>query len=198
MAPSKNGPESEGPIELRTTMRTNNSNNNESNENSDGGDAYIDDKIHEAYDQDAMRGGNKKDGASDPSSKMGTAARKDGHQRLGSHADDDFEDRPDGSIGTTEVIEDIAGAGTGTGTGTGTGDEGDGVVYKVYKRRWFGLVQLTLLNIVVSWDVSQPPRSPSVKSALLLVPFSSEQARVATANAIQYNTIHAYTPTYVG
>lgn len=133
-------------------MRTNNSNNNESNENSDGGDAYIDDKIHEAYDQDAMRGGNKKDGASDPSSKMGTAARKDGHQRLGSHADDDFEDRPDGSIGTTEVIEDIAGAGTGTGTGTGTGDEGDGVVYKVYKRRWFGLVQLTLLNIVVSWD----------------------------------------------
>lgn len=33
---------------------------------------------------------------------------------------------------------------------------GDGAFqfYKVYKRRWFGLVQLTLLNIVVSWDVS--------------------------------------------
>lgn len=33
---------------------------------------------------------------------------------------------------------------------------GDGTVefFKVYKRRWFGLVQLTLLNIVVSWDVS--------------------------------------------
>lgn len=32
----------------------------------------------------------------------------------------------------------------------------DGTVefFKVYKRRWFGLVQLTLLNIVVSWDVS--------------------------------------------
>ncbi len=29
-----------------------------------------------------------------------------------------------------------------------------GVEYKVYKRRWFGLVQLTLLNIIVSWDVS--------------------------------------------
>ncbi|KAK7716091.1 hypothetical protein SLS64_003243 [Diaporthe eres] len=30
----------------------------------------------------------------------------------------------------------------------------DGTVefFKVYKRRWFGLVQLTLLNIVVSWD----------------------------------------------
>lgn len=28
-------------------------------------------------------------------------------------------------------------------------------VYKVYKRRWFGLVQLTLLNIIASWDVSR-------------------------------------------
>lgn len=27
------------------------------------------------------------------------------------------------------------------------------VVYRVYKRRWFGLTQLVLLNIVVSWDV---------------------------------------------
>jgi FLVCR family MFS transporter 7 len=26
--------------------------------------------------------------------------------------------------------------------------------YRVYKRRWFGLCQLVLLNIVVSWDVS--------------------------------------------
>lgn len=28
------------------------------------------------------------------------------------------------------------------------------VVYRVYKRRWFGLVVLMLLNIVVSWGVS--------------------------------------------
>jgi len=28
--------------------------------------------------------------------------------------------------------------------------------YKVYKRRWFGVVQLVLLNTVVSWDVSSP------------------------------------------
>jgi hypothetical protein len=27
------------------------------------------------------------------------------------------------------------------------------VVYKVYKRRFWGLAQLVLLNIVVSWDV---------------------------------------------
>lgn len=26
-------------------------------------------------------------------------------------------------------------------------------VYKVYKRRFFGLFQLVLLNIVISWDV---------------------------------------------
>jgi FLVCR family MFS transporter 7 len=32
---------------------------------------------------------------------------------------------------------------------------GDGATtYKVYKRRWFGLFQLALLNIIVSWDVS--------------------------------------------
>lgn len=28
------------------------------------------------------------------------------------------------------------------------------VEYRVYKRRWFGLIQLVLLNIAVSWDVS--------------------------------------------
>lgn len=26
--------------------------------------------------------------------------------------------------------------------------------YRTYRRRWFGLAQLTLLNIIVSWDVS--------------------------------------------
>ncbi|KAK3401617.1 major facilitator superfamily domain-containing protein [Sordaria brevicollis] len=57
------------------------------------------------------------------------------------------------------------GVGLGIGMGDGVGDdderneqqverdsEGRTVVYKVYKRRWFGLVQLTLLNIIVSWD----------------------------------------------
>lgn len=34
-----------------------------------------------------------------------------------------------------------------------TGDSGP-IVWKVYKRRWFGLAQLVLLNVVVSWDVS--------------------------------------------
>lgn len=30
----------------------------------------------------------------------------------------------------------------------------DSTVYRTYKRRWFGLLQLVLLNIIVSWDVS--------------------------------------------
>jgi hypothetical protein len=30
----------------------------------------------------------------------------------------------------------------------------DSVQYRTYKRRWFGLVQLALMNIVVSWGVS--------------------------------------------
>ena len=45
------------------------------------------------------------------------------------------------------------------GAGNNGADGGDapgGRVYKVYKRRWFGLVQLVLLNIIVSWDVSSP------------------------------------------
>ena len=33
----------------------------------------------------------------------------------------------------------------------------DGRTYRTYKRRWFGVVQLVLLNIVVSWDVRSPP-----------------------------------------
>ena len=34
------------------------------------------------------------------------------------------------------------------------------VEYKVYKRRWFGLMQLVLLNIIVSWDVSSGAAFP--------------------------------------
>ena len=33
-------------------------------------------------------------------------------------------------------------------------EAGDGAAYRVYRRRWFGLAQLVLLNIIVSWDVS--------------------------------------------
>ena len=36
----------------------------------------------------------------------------------------------------------------------GEQDEQAPPVYRVYKRRWFGLMQLVLMNIIVSWDVS--------------------------------------------
>lgn len=41
-----------------------------------------------------------------------------------------------------------------TGCGAAEAAREGGIEYKVYKRRWFGLVQLTLLNIIVSFDVS--------------------------------------------
>lgn len=47
------------------------------------------------------------------------------------------------------------------GTQDGAGDNGtiasSEIEFKVYKRRWFGLVQLVLLNIIASWDVSATP-----------------------------------------
>ncbi|KAK4154970.1 major facilitator superfamily domain-containing protein [Chaetomidium leptoderma] len=59
-------------------------------------------------------------------------------------------------------MDAVTRGGTGSGGdtlappgGTGTGCDGaaaGGIEYKVYKRRWFGLVQLTLLNVIVSWD----------------------------------------------
>lgn len=55
-------------------------------------------------------------------------------------SDDDLLSEPEGvASGSTEGAGELAGDST--------------EVFKVYKRRWFGLVQLVLLNIVVSWDV---------------------------------------------
>lgn len=39
-----------------------------------------------------------------------------------------------------------------------------GPVYKVYKRRFWGLAQLVLLNIVVSWDVGSLRLSVATKN----------------------------------
>jgi hypothetical protein len=39
-----------------------------------------------------------------------------------------------------------------------TTEQGSRPVYKVYKRRFWGLAQLVLLNIVVSWDVCATSR----------------------------------------
>lgn len=42
----------------------------------------------------------------------------------------------------------------GSGDGERTSiHQGASTEYRTYKRRWFGLAQLTLMNIIVSWDV---------------------------------------------
>lgn len=46
--------------------------------------------------------------------------------------------------------------------------QGVSTEYRTYKRRWFGLAQLTLMNIIVSWDVSlEFPRHQSNKMHML-------------------------------
>ncbi|KAI0183199.1 major facilitator superfamily domain-containing protein [Xylaria flabelliformis] len=138
MAPSAHTNEPGKVIELRATSNA----NSNANSNSDGGDVDFDDKTREVYDRDdvEMRGDSKRD-----VSPFNRGARKDGLQRLPSQVDDNFGDRAE-SLASAEAIEDAGGA-----AGNG-GDDGAGTVYKVYKRRWFGLAQLTLINIVVSWD----------------------------------------------
>ena len=49
-------------------------------------------------------------------------------------------------------------AGDGDDDGGGSVEEGEeGEVYRLYKRRWFGLVAIVFLNIIASWDVSWDP-----------------------------------------
>ncbi|KAF4987530.1 hypothetical protein FGRMN_10322 [Fusarium graminum] len=62
-------------------------------------------------------------------------------QKLGSR---DFTFRENTEIGE---IEGEGGAG-----GDGSIRQGASTEYRTYKRRWFGLLQLTLMNIIVSWD----------------------------------------------
>jgi MFS transporter, FLVCR family, MFS-domain-containing protein 7 len=78
---------------------------------------------------------------------MGSSTRKDGLQRLAStSSSNDLR-----SYGAADQVEDAT---VDTTSARDSDEDLGGTVYKVYKRRWFGLVQFTLLNIVVSWDVS--------------------------------------------
>ncbi|CAK7209910.1 hypothetical protein SCUCBS95973_000603 [Sporothrix curviconia] len=61
-----------------------------------------------------------------------------------------------GNVQATKEDEDLASRGMDNsgdgGVVTGFDGHAPATEYKVYKRRWFGLLQLTLLNIIVSWD----------------------------------------------
>jgi hypothetical protein len=39
-------------------------------------------------------------------------------------------------------------------SGPSNSSSGSVPIYKTYKRRWLGVVQIMLMNIIVSWDVS--------------------------------------------
>ncbi|KAI1380347.1 MFS general substrate transporter [Hypoxylon crocopeplum] len=78
---------------------------------------------------------------------MGTGSSrttKSGHLRLASNS-------TDGDDEVLTAARDTTGSQEVENASIENGDRAS-VTYKVYKRRWFGLVQLTLLNIIVSWD----------------------------------------------
>jgi hypothetical protein len=84
-----------------------------------------------------------------------------GYQELRSEEDprDPYQDKEDGAeveLRATQSPVDGEPSTAAPGDEVRESGEGGEVAheYKVYKRRWFGLVQLTLLNIIVSWDVS--------------------------------------------
>lgn len=80
-------------------------------------------------------------------------------------------------IVATETGPDPYGPSNSLESPTRVVDEFDGPllpVYRVYKRRFFGLFQLVLLNIIVSWDVCcNPPRflSPTLIYSSQVVDF---------------------------
>jgi hypothetical protein len=86
----------------------------------------------------------KGDGVGTEAAKEGVRAAKRGRKgwwgRMNANSDGD-------------ALENI-GSRDGLLTAGVEGGQTGEVVWKVYKRRWFGLLQLVLLNIVVSWDVS--------------------------------------------
>lgn len=115
--------------------------------------------------------GSRTGSGSDSEKKSGIGSGSSGSRSASTSTDSDsgsvISTTLDGA-GTTEGAISSAGA-TAGGVGLGIGIDGAGeedgneqqverdsqgrpVIYKVYKRRWFGLVQLTLLNIIVSWD----------------------------------------------
>lgn len=110
--------------------------------------AFADDDTKEAQRQAYALGGMRSNGSSGGERRPSTTKDLDADfkptttRELGHEEDDDLERIVDGSGGDAGTLED------------GSVVDRAGAEYKVYKKRWFGLVALTFLNIIVSWDVS--------------------------------------------
>lgn len=63
----------------------------------------------------------------------------------------------------TLELHDLNAHATSSGSLTSPTDETGSMDYRLYKRRFFGLAQLVLLNVIVSWDVSLLPESALVR-----------------------------------
>lgn len=109
------------------------------------------------------KGSHMRIGSNEPAS-SDSDGKGDGDVELRVRRDDDVQQQQQqqliggGGDGARRKIQ-LSRLGLGFGGGGGGGGEGsDGPVgvYKVYKRRWFGLVELTLLSLLVSWEVSLP------------------------------------------
>jgi hypothetical protein len=118
--------------------------------NTGGSEYVIEGEREEEEEEDTMPGGHGGGWQQLKDEKKGAAA---GMTR--GSGDDDL------AIEMQETRSSRATTGTAAALAAGAArDAGEGgttpgtTEYRVYKRRWFGLVQLTLLNIIVSWDVS--------------------------------------------
>ncbi|TPX10170.1 uncharacterized protein E0L32_001367 [Thyridium curvatum] len=93
-----------------------------------------------------------------PSSRDTAQGRRGGGQEGGAGADGDAIELADRSHRQWPFFGHSKGRGGGRGATSNVNvtavaaDGSSAVFYKVYKRRWFGLIQLTLLNVIVSWD----------------------------------------------
>ncbi|KAK4643435.1 hypothetical protein QC761_408180 [Podospora bellae-mahoneyi] len=72
----------------------------------------------------------------------------EGDERRGAASGEEMQIELNETVATTRDTAEKADAGSGGASVSAA----EMVEYKVYRRRWFGLVQLTLLNVIVSWD----------------------------------------------
>lgn len=123
-----------------------------------GHEAYADDIKPPPAQDYALEKMSRKSNDGGAGAKISSASVKD--------VDDDLKHTTTTSreLGSDEEAARVTAANDGGDDDAGTVEEGsftdragagaDGHEYRVYKKRWFGVAALTLLNIMISWDVS--------------------------------------------